>query len=79
MRVSRGRNQFTKAALGRGLDMARKKGIPRVDVELPGGSRLVFHITSNKQGTAAKAAEVTNEWDEEYGANQAEVRLPAAK
>jgi hypothetical protein len=45
----RGRNQFTKAALSRAVDVARQKGIDHVEVEIPGGSRIIFKGIVNKQ------------------------------
>jgi hypothetical protein len=48
MRGSRGRNQFTKAALSRAVDVARQKGIDRVEVEIPGGSRIIFPLGRDK-------------------------------
>jgi hypothetical protein len=72
-RKSRGRNLFTLAATRRAAMVAQERG---VDLEIRPDGTIKFH--TGKQGTAAKAAEV-DEWDAEYGANQAEVRLPAAK
>ena len=45
----RGRNQFTKAALSRAIDVARQKGVDRVEVEIPGGSKIVFKGIVHKQ------------------------------
>jgi hypothetical protein len=65
-----GRNQFTKAALGRAIDVARQKGVDRVEVELPGQSRIVLTGIVNKQEPPQK-----NEWDQElYGNNPPPVR-----
>jgi hypothetical protein len=49
MRGSRGRTQFTKAALSRAVDVARQKGIDHVEVEIPGGSKIVFKGIVSKQ------------------------------
>ena len=46
---SRGRSQFTKAALSRAVDVAREKGIDHVEVEIPGGSKIVFKGIVHKQ------------------------------
>jgi hypothetical protein len=48
-RAPRGRSQFTKVALGRAIDVARAKGIDRVEVELPGQSRIVLTGIVSKQ------------------------------
>ena len=45
----RGRNQFTKAALSRAVDVARQKGIDHVEVEIPGGSKILFKGIVSKQ------------------------------
>jgi hypothetical protein len=73
MRKFRGRNLFTLAAVRRAIKVARETG---VDCDIEPNGTIKFH--TGKQGTAATAAE-QREWDNEYGANQAEVRLPAAK
>jgi hypothetical protein len=49
MRGSRGRTQFTKAALCRAVDVARQKGIDHVEVEIPGGSKIIFKGIVSKQ------------------------------
>jgi hypothetical protein len=57
-RAPRGRSQFTKVALSRAIDVARAKGIDRVEVELPGQSRIVLNdnpYSDPKQGVAAQA------------------------
>ena len=70
MRKSRGRNQFTKAGLGRLIDVGRQKGVPQITLELPGGSRAVLPLSQDNQEPSQK-----NEWDEElYGKNSPPVR-----
>jgi hypothetical protein len=49
MRGSRGRNQFTKAAIRRAIKTARETGVDQVEVEIPGGSRIVFKGLVSKQ------------------------------
>ena len=46
---SRGRTQFTKSALSRAVDVARLKGIDHVEIEIPGGSRIIFKGIVHKQ------------------------------
>jgi hypothetical protein len=67
----RGRNQFTKAALGRVYDVALKKGAKQFTLELPGGGRITIPVgDQDKQEPSQK-----NEWDEElYGKNPPPVR-----
>jgi hypothetical protein len=48
-RAPRGRNQFTKSALDRAIDVARKNKINRVEVEIPGGSKIIFQGILSKQ------------------------------
>ena len=57
MRGSRGRNQFTKAALSRAVDVARQKGIDQLTLELPGGGRIILPLGQDKPSQS-------NEWDE---------------
>jgi hypothetical protein len=71
-RTPRGRNQFTKAALGRTIDIAREKGIDRIEVELPGGGRFVLPVS--KQDKQTEPDHQKNEWDEMYGTDPAETR-----
>jgi hypothetical protein len=49
MRGSRGRNQFTKAAIRRAIETARETGVDRVEIELPGQSRIIFKGIVSKQ------------------------------
>jgi hypothetical protein len=70
MRKPRGRNPFTTTALRRAVNVARETGIERVEVELPGGSRLVFPITSKQEGDAARQDQPHNPWDEVYDQNE---------
>jgi hypothetical protein len=66
----RGRNQFTKAAIRRAIETARETGVDRVEIELPGQSRIVFTGIASKQKPSQK-----NEWDEAlYGEDKAAVR-----
>jgi hypothetical protein len=76
MRGSRGRNQFTKAALSRAVDVARQKGIDHVEVEIPGGSKIVFKGIVHKQDKQEPSSQsTTNEWDEAiYGKNSPPLR-----
>jgi hypothetical protein len=68
MRGSRGRNQFTKAALSRVVDVARQKGIDQLTLELPGGGRIILPLGRDKPSQK-------NEWDEAlYGEDKAAVR-----
>jgi hypothetical protein len=46
---SRGRSQFTKAAIRRAIETARETGVDRVEVEIPGGSKIVFKGLVSKQ------------------------------
>ena len=41
--------EFTKAALNRAVDVARKNKIDQVEVEIPGGSKIVFKGLVSKQ------------------------------
>jgi hypothetical protein len=71
-RSPRGRNQFTKAALDRAFTAARKHKIDQVEVEIPGGSKIIFKGIASKQ---AEEKTEHNEWDEElYGKNPPPVR-----
>jgi hypothetical protein len=45
----RGRSQFTKAALERLIDVAVKKGLRQLTLELPGGSKVVLPLSQDKQ------------------------------
>jgi hypothetical protein len=45
---SRGRNQFTKSALSRAVDVARLKGIDQLTLELPGGGRIILPLGQDK-------------------------------
>jgi hypothetical protein len=45
----RGRNQFTKAALERLIEVGRKKGISQLTLVLPGGSKVVLPLGQDKQ------------------------------
>ena len=62
MRKQRGRNLFTKAAIRRAIDAARESGVDRIEVELPGQSRIVFTGIASKQGE--REAPYGNELDE---------------
>jgi hypothetical protein len=65
---SRGRTQFTKAALSRAVDVAREKGINQLTLELPGGGRIILPLGQDKPSQK-------NEWDEAlYGEDKAAVR-----
>ena len=68
MRGSRGRTQFTKAALSRVVDVARQKGIDQLTLELPGGGRIILPLGQDKPSQG-------NEWDEAlYGKNTPAIR-----
>ena len=70
MRKSRGRNEFTKAGLGRLIDVGRLKRVPQLTLELPGRNRAVFLLSQDNQEPSQK-----NERDEElYGKNSPPVR-----
>jgi hypothetical protein len=45
----RGRTQFTKAAIRRAIETARETGVDRVEIELPGQSRIIFKDIVSKQ------------------------------
>jgi hypothetical protein len=74
MRRSRGRNQFTIAALRRAVNVARQAGVDRVEIEIPGESRIILTGITSEASRTSGPAEV-NEWDEElYGKNPPPVR-----
>jgi hypothetical protein len=73
MRKMRGRNQFTKAALGRARDVAREKGFNRVEIELPGGETRIV-LSKSKTANRDRDEGGHNEWDTElYGKDKAPV------
>jgi hypothetical protein len=55
---SRGRTQFTKSALSRAVDVARQKGIDHVEVEIPGGSKIIFKGIVSKQAGDEKPEDI---------------------
>jgi hypothetical protein len=65
---SRGRTQFTKAALSRAVDVARQKGINQLTLELPGGGRIILPLGQDKP------SQKKNEWDEALGTDPAKAR-----
>jgi hypothetical protein len=70
--MPRGRNLFTKTNVRRAITIAREAGLDRVEVETDAG-KFVFPV--NTCGEAARQDEPqTNEWDMEYGADQAKAR-----
>ena len=64
MRGSRGRNQFTKAALSRAVDVARQKGIDHVEVEIPGGSKIIFKGIVSKDNQETPQSKELDQWME---------------
>jgi hypothetical protein len=50
MRKPRGRNPFTTTALRRAVHVARETGVDRVEVELPGQSRIILSGIVSKRG-----------------------------
>jgi hypothetical protein len=50
MRVPRGRNLFTKAAVRRAIDAARECGVDRLEIDSRDGRIILTGITTNKQG-----------------------------
>jgi len=60
MRGSRGRNQFTKAALSRAVDVARLKGIDQLTLELPGGGRIILPLGRDKPTDDEKPEDIVD-------------------
>ena len=56
----RGRNQFTKAALSRAVDVARLKGIDQLTLELPGGGRIILPLGRDKPTDDEKPEDIVD-------------------
>jgi hypothetical protein len=55
------------------VDVARQKGIDRLTLELPGGSRIILPLDQGNPSSSATSQK--NEWDEAlYGEDQTSVR-----